>query len=400
MHGKSINIGKMYLSRRNEHFVLKALENSPVVALIGPRQCGKSTLVKHLLETNTNSIYLDLERPSDLHKLDDAEWFLSTQKGKLICIDEIQRKPELFPLLRSLVDEWNYNGAFLVLGSASRDLLKQSSESLAGRISYKKLTPFLWNELAGKFSVENYFSKGGFPRSLLNTALEVSFEWRQDFIATFLERDLIQWRGFTPSTMRRLWQMLAHLNGQTVDYSTLAKSLGISAVTIKNYIDLLESTFMVDIIPSYISNLGKRLVKSPKVYISDSGICSALLGISSFEALSGHPAIGAIWEQIVLTNLKGLFPTAEFYFYRTSNGAEIDFVMKINNSIIAIECKSGFNPTLSKGNYFAIDDIMPLHTFIFAPVDKGWFFKPNIEIITLDEMEVKMNSIISVNSNL
>lgn len=382
----------MYLSRRIEQSVLKAIETNPVVALLGPRQCGKSTLIKHLIKDNTNSIFLDLERPSDLHKLDDAEWFLSTQRGKLICIDEIQRKPELFPLLRSLVDEWNYNGAFLVLGSASRDLLKQSSESLAGRISYKKLSPFLWTELNGKFSIENYYSKGGFPRSILADELEVSFEWRQDFIATFLERDLIQWRGFTPVTMRRLWQMLAHLNGQTVDYSTLAKSLGVSSVSVKNYIDLLESTFMVDVIPCYISNLGKRLIKAPKVYISDSGICSALLNISSFEALSGHPAFGAIWEQIVLLNLKGLFPNADFYFYRTSNGAEIDFVMIINNSVFAIECKTGYSPSLSKGNYFAIEDIAPVYTFIIAPVEKGWQLKPDIEIITMSEMEDKIKS--------
>ncbi len=382
----------MYLSRRNEQSVFKALQNSPVVALLGPRQCGKSTLVKHLIKDNANSIFLDLERPSDLRKLDDAEWFLTTQRGKLICIDEIQRKPELFPLLRNLVDEWNYNGAFLVLGSASRDLLKQSSESLAGRISYKKLSPFLWTELNGKFSLDNYYSKGGFPRSILSDELEVSFEWRQDFIATFLERDLNQWRGFTPATMRRLWQMLAHLNGQTVDYSTLAKSLGVSSVSVKNYIDLLESTFMVDVIPCYISNLGKRLVKAPKVYISDSGICSALLNITSFESLSGHPVFGAIWEQIVMSNLKGLFPAAEFYFYRTSNGAEIDFIMKINNAVIAIECKSGFSPTLSKGNYFAIEDIAPKYTFVIAPIEKGWMLKPEIEIISLGEMEVKIKS--------
>jgi len=236
----------MFLPRKIENAVLAALNSNPIVALIGPRQCGKSTLAKHLLENNSNSIYLDLERPSDLQKLTDAEWFLISQKGKLICIDEIQRKPELFPLLRSLVDEWNYNGAFLVLGSASRDLLKQSSESLAGRISYKELSPFLWQELDGKYPIENYYAKGGFPRSILNTDSEESYEWRENFISTFLERDLLQWRGFTPVTMRRLWQMLAHNNGQTVDYSTLARSLEVSAVTIKNYIDLLESTFMVE----------------------------------------------------------------------------------------------------------------------------------------------------------
>ena len=384
----------MFLPRKIENAVLAALNSNPIVALIGPRQCGKSTLAKHLLENNSNSIYLDLERPSDLQKLTDAEWFLISQKGKLICIDEIQRKPELFPLLRSLVDEWNYNGAFLVLGSASRDLLKQSSESLAGRISYKKLSPFLWQELNGKYPIENYYAKGGFPRSILNTDSEESYEWRENFISTFLERDLLQWRGFTPVTMRRLWQMLAHNNGQTVDYSTLARSLEVSAVTIKNYIDLLESTFMVEIVPSYISNMGKRLVKAPKVYITDSGICSALLGLSTFEAISGHPAIGAIWEQIVLVNIKGIFPDATFFFYRTTNGAEIDFVIKIKNKVFAIECKSGLSPTLSKGNYNAIEDVNPIHTFIVCPVEKGWQMKNGIDIVSLSEIEDKIRPLI------
>jgi len=384
----------MYIPRKIEENVLKALENNPVVALIGPRQCGKSTLVRILLEKFTESIYLDLERPSDLQKLDDPEWFLSSKKGKLICIDEIQRKPELFPLLRSLVDEWKINGCFLVLGSASRDLLKQSSESLAGRISYKKLTPFLWQELNGIGGIESYFAKGAFPRSILAADMETSYEWRENFISTFLERDLLQWRGFTPATMRRLWQMLAHINGQTVDYTILAKSLAISALTVKNYIDLLESTFMVDVVPTYISNMGKRLVKAPKVYVSDAGITATLLGLQTFDEMSGHPSFGAIWEQIVLSNMKGLFPEAMFYFYRTSNGAEIDFVMKIRNKVFAIECKSSFSPTLSKGNYNAIEDVAPVHTFIVSPIKKGWHMKQGIDVISIDEMEEKIKMLI------
>lgn len=384
----------MYIPRKIEASVLIALENNPVVALIGPRQCGKSTLVKHILKNYTNSIYLDLERPSDLQKLDDAEWFLSSQKGKLICIDEVQRKPELFSLVRSIVDEWNSVGSFLILGSASRDLLKQSSESLAGRISYKKLTPFLWKELDGKYSIEKYFAQGGFPRSLLANDTEQSYDWRENFISTFLERDLLLWRGFTPATMRRLWQMLAHVNGQTVDYTTLAKSLGISAITVKNYIDLLESTFMVEVVPSYVSNLGKRLVKAPKIYISDAGITAALLGLRDFEQMSGHPSSGAIWEQIVLSNLKGLFPEATFYFYRTSNGAEIDFVMKIRNTVFAIECKSSFSPTLSKGNYNAIEDIAPKNAFVVSPIAKGWQMKEGIDLVSLGELEMKIREII------
>lgn len=381
---------QMYIPRKLEESVLEALSNNPVVALIGPRQCGKSTLIKYLIQTYPENIYIDLERPSDLQKLDDSEWFLASQNGKLICIDEIQRKPELFPLIRSLVDGWGKNGSFLILGSASRDLLKQSSESLAGRISFKKLTPFLWIELKGKYSIEKYFSQGGFPRSILARDNKASFEWRENFISTFLERDLLFWRGFSQVTMRRLWQMLAHINGQTVDYTTLAKSLGVSALTVKNYIDLLESTFMVEVIPSYISNLGKRLVKAPKVYISDSGITATLLGLQDFNEMSGHPSFGAIWEQIVLSNLKGLFPVASFYFYRTSNGSEMDFVMKIKNTVFAIECKSSYSPTLSKGNYNAIEDISPRHVFIVSPIQKGWKMKQGIDVVSLDELEMNI----------
>ncbi|MFA5417881.1 MAG: ATP-binding protein [Bacteroidales bacterium] len=383
----------MYIQRKIEATILKALKNNPVVALIGPRQSGKSTLVKHLIEGNKNSIYLDLERPSDLQKLEDPEWFFTTQKGKLICLDEIQRKPELFPVIRSLSDEWNVNGSFLILGSASRELLQQSSESLAGRITYKKLMPFLWDEIKDFDSLEKYFAHGGFPRSVLAQDSETSYEWRNNFISTFLERDLLQWRGITPVTMQRLWKMLAHLNGQTADYSKLAKSLGVSAVTVKNYIDLLESTFMVDVIPPYFSNLGKRLVKAPKIYITDSGITSTLLGLRNFEEMAGHPSFGSIWEQIVLSNMKELFPEASFYFYRTSNGAEVDFVMKIKELVFTIECKASVAPKLSKGHFYACQDIHPSHSFVAAPIKKGWAMKPKIDVVSLSELETKLRDI-------
>jgi len=384
----------MYIQRYLEPGITKSLQNFPITAVTGPRQCGKSTLVKHLLNAYPDYIYLDLERPSDLQKLEDAEWFLSSQKDKLICIDEIQRRPELFPLIRSLVDEWNRPGCFLILGSASRDLLKQSSESLAGRITYKRLTPFLWEELENDCSVERYFSAGAFPRSLLSKNNEVSFEWRESFIMTFLERDLLQWAGFTPKTMRRLWQMLAHVNGQTVNYTTLASSLGVTSATVKNYIDLLADTYMVEVVSPYISNLGKRLVKAPKVYISDSGITATLLGLRSFEELSGHPAFGSIWEQVVLSNLKGLYPQADFFYYRTTNGAEIDFVMKIHDSVFAIECKASYSPSLSKGNYLAIEDIASVHTFIVTPSQDSWSMKEKIDVVSLDELKNKIDIVL------
>lgn len=384
----------MYIHRFLEPGVSKSIQSFPVTAVTGPRQCGKSTLVKHMLDAYPESIYLDLEKPSDMRKLDDAEWFFTSQKDKLICLDEIQRYPELFPIIRSLVDEWNRPGCFLILGSASRDLLKQSSESLAGRISYKRLTPFLWKELENDYPLEKYFSAGAFPRSLLAENSEVSFEWRENFITTFLERDLLQWVGFTPTTMRRFWQMLAHVNGQTVNYSSFASSLGVTSATVKNYVDLLTGTFMVEVVPPYISNLGKRLVKSPKVYISDSGITAGLLGLRNFVELSGHPAFGSIWEQIVFSNLKGLYADADFFYYRTTNGAEIDFVMKVRNKVFAIECKASYSPVLSKGNYLAIEDIAPVQTFIVTPSADSWSMKEKIDVVSLGTLKSKIDLLI------
>jgi predicted AAA+ superfamily ATPase len=373
----------MFLQRATGNEIVSAIQYFPVTAVIGPRQCGKSTLVKHLIENHSSeTLYLDLERPSDLEKLTNAEWFLTSQKNKLICIDEIQRKPELFPVIRSLVDEWNRPGCFVVLGSASRDLLMQSSESLAGRIIYKQLTPFLWSELEDT-GIEKYFERGGFPRSILAANDKISFDWRTSFISTFLERDLLQWANFTPITMRRLWQMLAHVNGQTVNYSSLGNSLGVSNQTIKNYIDLLKSTYMVDVVEPYISNVGKRLVKAPKVYISDSGIVAALLGIRTFEELSGHPAFGAVWETVVLANLRGTFPDAEISYYRTAGGAEIDFVVQLNNQIIAVECKASYSPTLTKGNHIAMNDIQPRHSFVVTPSSDSWAMSKRIDVVSL-----------------
>ncbi len=376
----------MYIPRKIEPDVLRALQNNPVVAITGPRQCGKSTLAKHLAKNFPSSIYLDMERPSDQQKMENAEWFLSSQKGKLICIDEIQRAPELFPLMRSLVDEWGINGAFLVLGSASHELLMQTSESLAGRISYKRLTPFLWDEIAHSYNLETYLSRGGFPRSLMAADNLTSSEWLADFVATFLERDLLFWRNFTPATMRRLWQMLAHVNGQTTDYTALSKSLGLSSATIRQYVDLLESTFMLEVVPAYHSNLGKRLVKSPKLYISDSGITSALLGLTSFEAIAGHPAIGSLWEQIVLSNLKGIIHEGSIYFYRTQHGAEIDYIVQTPDAIFAVECKASMVPSLTRGNHNAIADIQPKHTFVAAPVADGWPVNAATDVVSLAEL--------------
>ncbi len=384
-----------YLKRLITTEVKDGLKHSPVTALIGPRQCGKSTLIRHLLTYDRPLLYLDLEKPSDLRKLEEPEWFFISQKEKLICIDEVQRKPDLFPLIRSMVDKWGDNGHFLVLGSASRDLLRQSSESLAGRITYKQLTPFLWEEVKEHLSYEHYLTAGGFPRSLLQKIPEVSYQWREDFIATFLERDLLQWSGFSPQTMRRLWLMLAHNNGQMVNLSTIGGSLGISHTTVRNYLDLLQDTFMVHILPPFISNTGKRLVKTPKVYIADSGIIAALLGLSDFNQLAGHPVFGSLWESMVITNLKGIFPRAELSFYRTSNRTEIDILLQLSGKLIAIECKASVAPALSRGSYFAIEDITPLHTFVVAPVSQSYPLKPGISVVTLSDLVTGIRELVA-----
>jgi len=377
----------MYYTRKIQEDVIVGLRNNPVTAIIGPRQVGKTSLAKHIIgELEIDSIYLDLERPSDLLKLENAEWFLSQQKGKLICLDEIQRKEDLFPLIRSLVDEWGGNGHFLILGSASRQMIKQSSESLAGRISYKEMSPFLYSELNLEITVEDYLVKGGFPRSILVEDNQASFEWREDFITTFLERDLLFWSGFSTQTMRRLWQMLAFVNSQIVNYEVFSKSLGISPGTVKNYIDLLASTFMLSLLPPYAGNTRKRLVKRPKVYLNDTGIVHSLLGIVDFNQLVGSPALGGSWETLVLMNLKGHFSKADFSFYRTSNGAEMDIVMRFMDKVYAIECKVNQQPKLTRGAWNAIEDIKPDYTFIVAPVKESWSVKEGVDVVSIDDL--------------
>lgn len=384
----------MYINRYIENELKRSLRANPVTAIIGSRQCGKSTLVKEYIKLKKNALYFDLEKLSDLEKFKDAEYFLTTLKGKLICIDEIQRLPELFPLLRSICDEWGGNGRFVVLGSASRDLLRQSSETLAGRIEYIYLTPFLFTEINDKITLNNYLIKGGFPKSVFAKNSLDSIKWRESFIRTFLERDLLMWSGFSPATMRKLWQMLAFNNGQTVNYSQLGNSLSVSDNTVRNYIELLEGTFMVQVVQPYFSNLGKRLIKSPKVYISDAGITNALLNIHSFDQLIGNPVFGFVWESIILQHIKSYSDFIDIFFYRTSNGSEIDFIIKKGSETIAIECKASLSPNLEKGTYAAIEDIHPIHTIVVCPIEKGWPMKKNITVANISEMLILIKKIL------
>ena len=375
-----------YINRRLEKSVRRALERNPVAAVIGPRQCGKSTLVRHLREKLGASVYLDLERPSDLAKLSDPELFLSRHNNELVCIDKIQRRSDLFPVIRSLCDEWGGNGHFLVLGSASRDLIRQSAESLAGRIRYERLTPFLFSELKGADWTE-YLFRGGFPRAYLAADDDESNDWLESFVQTFLERDLLFWRDFVPETMRRLWRMLAHENAQMVNYSRLASSLGVSDMTIRRYIDLLKETFMVDVVPPFMANLGKRLVKTPKVYLCDTGLTCALLGLKSFDEIYAHPSFGGCWEQMVLANIRGLYPDADVSFYRTAGGAEMDFVVKKGQMTVALECKASTAPSVGKGTHSALDAIRPDAAYVVAPVSETYALNDRITTIPLSGLD-------------
>jgi len=279
--------------------VKRRLQNSPAVAILGPRQCGKTTLAGQIVKEINQSVYLDLENPSDLAKLDDPLAFFSLHKDELVCLDEIQRAPEIFSILRSVIDERARNSQFLILGPAGRDLIRQSSETLAGRIAYLELTPFVLSEiepLQGN-DIQRLWLKGGFPRSYLAEDIDTSFEWRQDFIRTFLERD-IGMLGFRvpPARLGRFWKMCAHSHGSLFNASKLADSLGVSSHTIRSYMDLLEHTFMVRLLLPDAPNLKKRLVKSPKIYIRDSGILHTLLDIRTHDDLLSHPTLGASFE--------------------------------------------------------------------------------------------------------
>ena len=375
-----------YLKRILEHELSTSLKEVPVVAVLGPRQCGKSTLIRHLVEKRRDAIFLDLERPSDLAKLADPEFYFSRCQGRLVCIDEIQLRPDLFPVLRAICDETHRAGQFVISGSASHELIQRSSESLAGRIYYSRLTPFLYGEL-GRPSLERYLLRGGFPLSSGAKDDAAAFRWLDNFIRTFLERDLRFWRNVPPETMRRLWRMLAHDNGQTMNYARLGSALGVADTTVRGYVDLLKDTFMVEQIPPYISNLKKRLVKSPKVYLADSGVTNALLGLTTFDELYSHSAYGACWEQVVLANLRGLCPSAEISFYRDSNGNEIDFVVKNGEQVIAVECKCSMAPSVERGTYAALDDVQPTKAMVVAPVKAGYPLNERISVVGLSELE-------------
>ena len=368
-----------YIARNVELDVRKRLSRNPALALLGPRQCGKSTLARHLLKDFADSVYLDAELPSDRNKLRDAEAFLRLHQGRLVCIDEVQRIPDLFPVLRSLIDRSGVNGQYLILGSASRDLIRQSSETLAGRISYLQLAPFSLTEVPG--SMKALWVQGGFPRSFL-TDDEASYDWRVDFVRSFLERDVPMLKsGIPPESVGRLLTMCAHYHGQFLNLEKLAGSMGVHAGTIRNYLDLLCGAFMMRRLPPFVANVKKRLIKAPKIYIRDSGILHTLLGIASLDDLFAHPVFGDSWEGFVLENILSSIPDwVSFGYYRTSHGAEMNLVLQVGSKRIGIECKASSAPKVTHGFWNAKEDLELDEAWIVAPVDSVYPYGEGVEV--------------------
>ncbi len=377
-----------YTERLIERTLDTALQQMPAVALLGARQCGKSTLARHLLAGRDDVLYLDLERPVDLRRLEDPEGLFAANSEKLICIDEIQRLPELFPVLRYTIDSRGRNGQFLLLGSASRDLVEFASETLAGRIRYLDLSPFLRQETANICSLQQYWLRGGFPRSLLANTDEISFEWRWDFIRSFLERDVPLLRArLSPTRMEHLWTLLAHGHGQLLNKAELARALQVDAHTVNGYLDILEAAFMVRRLPPYFANLKKRLVRSPKVYLRDCGLVHALLNVATTNDLLGHPVRGHSWEGLVLDNiLPRLKKQVRATFYRTVKGAEIDLILEMGNRRIAFEAKASQSPRLEKGFWIAMRDLAIKSAWVVAPVDSGYPAGKGVNVVSMDEL--------------
>jgi len=366
--------------------IIKRLQVNPAVALLGARQVGKSTLAEMVIEQFPDALYLDLERPSDMNKLSDPEAFFQQFKDQLICLDEIQRAPELFAVLRSVIDRNKRNGQLLLLGSASRELIKQSSESLAGRIACLEISPFNRTETID-VDVNRLWLRGGYPRSLLNADDEASFQWREDYIRTFLERDIPQ-LGFNipANTLGRFWRMLAHSHAQTLNASKLADSMGVSGHTIRKYIDLLEQTFVIRTLQPWAGNTKKRLIKAPKVYIRDTGLLHALLDIESMEQLFSHPVYGSSFEGFVIENILTHLPRWKASFCRTSSGSEFDLVLEKSGKRVAIEIKASTSPKLGRGNWSALETLQADQSFVVAPVDVAYPLQDGVMAMPLDDV--------------
>ena len=374
-----------------QHQLVSLLSQFPAVVLLGPRQAGKTTLALAEMARRGDAVYLDLELPSAQRQLDDPEAFLLAQRNQLIILDEVQRLPELFAVLRGVIDirrrDGEAAGQFLLLGSATGALLQQASESLAGRVAQLELTPFQAREVlpadALPSDLNSLWVRGGFPLSWLAQGDEQSLRWREAFIATYLERDIPALGPKIPATtLRRLWTMLAHVQGGLLNQSQLAASLAVSGGAVSRYIDILCDLMLLRRLPAWHGNVGKRLVRAPKVYVRDSGIAHALLGLQSVESVLSHPVAGQTWEGFVIEQLIAAAPQAQASFYRTAHGAEADLVLGLRNGETwVIEIKRSSAPGVSKGFHLAGADLGATRKLLVAPVGTSYTVRDGIEVM-------------------
>jgi predicted AAA+ superfamily ATPase len=368
-----------YFCRDAGATLAKALGRAPAALLLGPRQCGKSTLARRLLAQRGDAVILDLQDRADRARLQEPELFFEAHRHQLVCLDEIQLLPEFFSLLRAEIDRDRRPGRFLLLGSASGPLLRQSHESLAGRIAQVELTPFLLKEVAQAASWQQLWLRGGFPESLLAAADEDSLDWREDFIRTFLGRDIASLElGLPLPLMERLWRLLAHSQGQTLNASRLAGLLDLRSTRLKQLLAVLEQTFMLRLLPPLEANLSKRLVRSPKLYLRDSGLLHNLLGIETYDDLLAHPQAGESWEGFVIEQLIAAHPRWRPHFLRTSNGAELDLVLERGQRWRVFEIKLSKAPRVSRGFHELVGQLQPERAELIAPVDQAFEARPGI----------------------
>lgn len=379
------------IPRQAEEELARLLDANPAVVLLGPRQVGKTTLARAFVQRRDGA-YVDLERPSDLAKVLDVEQYCALHADGVVCFDEVHRVPNLFAPLRSIIDERRMagrrTGQFLLLGSASPELLKQSSETLAGRVAHCELQPFDIRE-AGPAEATRLWCRGGFPESYLAPDDRHSLEWRLDFVATYLQRDLPTLGPRVPAeTLRRFWTMLAHSQGGVFNAAALARGLDVAAVTTARYLDLMVELLLVRRLQPWTSNLGRRLVKAPKIFVRDSGICHALLGIETADALLGHPVAGGSWEGFVIENIVAALPRhAAFGYYRTASGAEVDLVVELRaGELLAIEIKRTSTPKVSKGFYGACEDLRPTRRLVVHAGQDSFPLPNGVEAVSLPKM--------------
>ena len=380
------------IKRVLEKQIVQSLQRFPAVGLIGARQVGKTTLAKMIAEQwPKECLYIDLERPSDYTAMSEPERFLSRHAKKLVIIDEIQLRRELFPVLRSLIDMDRCAGRFLLLGSSSPDLVRQSGESLAGRIAYHRLSPFLLNELLPD-EMDLLWVRGGFPPSTIAKSEDASIQWRQDFIMTYLQRDLsvLGYDIRIPAmTLRRFWQMLAHTHGQSANLSQLAANMELSRQSVRKILDILQETFMIRQLQPFYANLKKRLVKTPKIYIGDSGILHTLLGINTFDELMRHTTIGTSWEGFCMEQILNQIPRGwDAFFYRTQAGAEVDLILRQQpgQAPIFVEFKHSQTPKLTTGFWSAQKDLLPKACYVVYPGKTAYPLTKSVEVLPLTQI--------------